>query len=103
LGFVETVNFVDEQNRAQIQVPILAGVFDDSLNILFAGCNSRKFNKFSLHFISDNPRQGSFASAGWAPKYQANRFAFGDYLPQQFHSFGLANYVIQSFRPHAFG
>ena len=84
LGFVKTVNFVYEKNRAGAEIPVDFGAFDDGLDILFAGSDGRDFDKIGFKFACKNTSEGSLASARRTPKNEINRLAFFTNFSQNF-------------------
>ena len=50
------MNFIDKQDRALFQVPILTSVLDDSRDVFFASRYGADFDKFGVDFFGDNSR-----------------------------------------------
>ena len=74
LGFVEAVDFVDEEDGADLEIPILAGVSDYSFDVFFAGCDGGDFDEVGLPVGGDDAGEGGFADAGWAPEDEIDGF-----------------------------
>ena len=84
LGFIETVNFVDEKNGASLKIPILAGALNDGFDIFFAGGHGGDFDEVGIEFVGEDAGKGGFAGTWRAPKNQVDRLAFFDDLGENF-------------------
>ena len=56
LGFVEAVNFIDEEDGAGAEVPIDAGALDDGFDVFFARGDGGDFDKVGIKFVGQNAR-----------------------------------------------
>jgi hypothetical protein len=84
LSFVESVDFVDEQDCAELQVPVLSGVLDYAFNIFLPACHGRKLGKLSVDLLGDYTGQCRLACAGRTPEYQTDRLLILNDFPQDF-------------------
>ena len=106
LRLVKTVDFVNEQNRPEVQIPILPGVFNYPFDIFLATSHRRQLNKFSINFPSDDSRQRCLARPWRPPQNQTDWLTISSNLPQQLalaQQMTLSNHLIQFLRPHLLG
>ena len=106
LGFVEAVDFVDEKDGADLEVPILAGVFDDTFDVFFAGSDGGDFDEVSFPAVGDDAGEGGFADAGRAPENEVDGFVVLDDFVKNLavaDKVGLADNFGKSFWPDFFG
>ena len=54
LSLVETVDFVDEEDCADLEIPVLFGALDDDFDIFFTGSDGGDFDKVSLKLACED-------------------------------------------------
>src|SRR5262249_15310156 len=84
LGFVPTVDFVDEEDRLPADfVPTLAGPLDYLANFRYAGCYRAKVLERRSGGLSNDCGEGRLAAAGLSPKNRGAKAVFFDGLAEQ--------------------
>ncbi len=78
LGFVETVNFIDKEDGASLEVPVLAGALDDRFDIFLAGSDGGDFDKVGFELMREDASEGGLAGAWWPPEDEVDGLAFFD-------------------------
>jgi hypothetical protein len=107
LGFVEAMNFIDEQDgAAMVEITLLTGFVDHPPDILDAAQNGRKFDEMGLFGTGHQARQRGFPCPGRPPKDKRKQPVGPHHLADQRaapHGLGLAYKVFQSLWAHAVG
>jgi hypothetical protein len=106
LGFVETVDFVNEQDRVLAAGQIMLRLFDGGADILHAGQDGGQRDEFAIEGMRRQPRQRRLAHARRAPQDhrmgtagledQVQRLAFAQQM-------ALPDHLGNRFRAHGFG
>lgn len=106
LGFIEAVNFVNEKDSADFEVPVLFGAYCDGFNIFFASSDGGDFDKIGIEFMCENTSKGGFASSWRSPKNQVDWLTFfgdfGKYFAVTNDIF-LTEDILESLWAHTFG
>ena len=84
LGFVEAVNFVDEDDGAGTVLASAFGVGHDLLDFFDAGEDGGEFDEVRLGHVRDDLRQRSLAGAGRAPEDERTGIVALDLSAQRF-------------------
>ena len=84
LGFIKTVNFVDEEDGADFQVPVGLGAGDDGFDIAFLGGDGGDFDKVSIKLVGEDAGESGLAGAGGTPEDEVDRFLFLDDFGEDF-------------------
>ena len=83
LGLVKPVNFVDEQNGPLLIHPLaFPGLSDDTAQVGDARGDGAYRLEMGLRNARHQPRQGSFAAAGWTPEDAGRQPVSGNGPPQ---------------------
>src|SRR5882672_666112 len=106
LGFVEAVNFVDEDDGAVAAAGFLFGDGHDFLDFLDARENGAERDKFRTRQARDETRERRFSAARRSPEKHGAEIVVFDLNAQGFaraEKFFLADEFIERARAHALG
>src|SRR5262252_3990699 len=106
LRLVETMNFVDKDDRAGAVLTCAVGVRHDLLDFLDPGKHRREFDELGLSNTCDDLRQGCFTGARRTPENHRARIITLDLNAQRFaraNEMLLADKFFESPRTHAVG
>lgn len=79
LGFVEAVDFVNEENGVLGSEHELGffGLFDYFADLGHTGHDGGHLDEFGVGVVGDDAREGGFAGAGWPPENEGGEAAGG--------------------------
>ncbi len=106
LGFVEAVNFVDEDDGAMAGAGFLLGHGHDFLYLLDAGEDGAEGDKLGAGQARDEARERGLSAAGRAPEEHGAEIVVFDLNAKRLartEKFFLANEFIERARTHALG
>ena len=81
LGFVKTMDFINEKQRALSVLPPQFGGLKDFAQVGHAGKNGTDLHEGEVRFIGQKPRDGGFAHTWRAPKNQRRKVSMQQHLP----------------------
>jgi len=104
LGFIEAVNFINEQyGSTPILSSLLPGYLNSLTNLLYTGKNRRDRLEMSIADFSQQTRQCRLADTWWAPENHGMQRALLQCFSQRFSSgkqMLLANVFVQGGGTH---
>ena len=106
LGFVEAVDFVDEDDGFFAALPLAFGVFHDFFNVFDAAHDCAEGDEARAGLVGDDLRQGSFAHAGRPPEDHGAQFVVRNHVLQDFafaQQLPLPDKVVEGARAQAGG
>jgi len=106
LGFVEAMDFVDEDDGAQAGAGFFFGFGHDFFYFFDAAGNRAKGDEFGFGKASDEAREGGFAATGRAPEEHGTEIVGFDLHAKGFagaEEFFLADEFVEGAWAHAFG
>jgi hypothetical protein len=106
LGFVEAVDFVDEQHRAAAHPAEAFGVRHHRLDLFYAGQHRAERHELAACDARDQARERSLANARRPPQDQRAQLIALDLRPQRLarrQDVLLSYKVLEFFRTHALG
>ena len=106
LGFVEAMDFVDEDDRAMAGAGFMLGGGHDFLDFLDAGENGAERNEFGAGQARDQARQSGLTTARRSPEKHGAEIVVFDLHAKRFagaEEFFLADEFVEGTRAHAFG
>ena len=106
LGFVEAMDFVNEDDGALAGAGFAFGVGHDFFNFFDAGGDGAEGDEFAFGEARDEAGEGGFAAAGRSPEKHGGEIIGFDLHAEGFagaEEFFLADEFIEGARTHAFG
>ena len=106
LGFVEAVDFVDEDDGAQAGAGFFFGFGHDFFYFLDAAGDSAEGDEFAFGEAGDKARESGFAAAGRSPEEHGGEIVGFDLHAKGFagaEEFFLADEFVESAGAHALG
>src|SRR6266403_2983113 len=106
LGFVEAVDFVDEDDGAKAGAGFFSGFGHDFFYFFYAAGDSTEGNEFAFGEAGDEARESGFAAAGRSPEEHGGEVVGFDLNAEGFagaKEFFLADEFVEGAGTHALG
>ena len=106
LGFVEAVDFVDEDDGAKASAGFLFGFGHDFFYFFYAAGDSAEGDEFGFGEAGDEARESGFAAAGRSPEEHRGEIVGFDLDAERFagaEEFFLADEFVEGAWAHALG